>query len=274
MSVFAYLWPIYHSLCLCVKWTEYHSCGLLVAGLSPSLPPSVSPSLSPSVSPSLRLPGYRLIKIVLFLIGFVIGSSLTYFTILSFSSDHFHMTWVPYTAATVSIVVGIICGVLTICIYYIGIFLAGASIGFLLTWFILAAIDIPFFREHIYVPVIGAAVGAVIVGGVSLWIQKWFFMLGTSVLGSFMICWGVDYFLELGTMVYYLLLFAEHRSRLEPCWYSWGMLPLFLACSVAAFLLQALLTGRKYDHRKELQGLSSQFIACCVKSCALREMLQ
>lgn len=198
--------------------------------------------------------GYRLIKIVLFLIGFVIGSSLTYFTILAFVSGSLHETWVPYTAAVVSVVVGVICGVLAICIYYIGIFLAGASIGFLLTWFVLAAINIPFFREHIYVPVIGAVVGAVIIGAISLWIQKWFFMIGTSILGSFMLCWGLDYFLELGSMVYYLLLFAEHRSRLDPCWYSWIMIPLFVATAVAAFIIQAALTGRKYDHRKELRG--------------------
>lgn len=199
--------------------------------------------------------GYRFIKIVLFLIGFVIGSSLTYFTILALVSDNLHETWVPYTAAAVSLVVGIICGVLTICIYYIGIFLAGASIGFLMTWFVLAAINIQFFQEHIYVPVIGAVVGAVIIGVLSLWIQKWFFMIGTAILGSFMLCWGLDYYLELGSMVYYLLLFAEHRSRLDPCWYSWAMIPVFVVTAVGAFIVQALLTGRKYDHRKELQGI-------------------
>ena len=150
--------------------------------------------------------------------------------------------------------VGIICGTLTICGYYLGIFLAGASIGFLMMWFVLAAINIPFFHEHIYVPVIGAVLGAVIVGVLSLWIQKWFFMLGTTILGSFMLCWGIDYNLELGSMVYYLLLFAEHRSRMEPCWYSWVMIPVFVACAVSAFIIQATLTGRKYDHRKELKG--------------------
>jgi hypothetical protein len=205
--------------------------------------------------------GYRLIKIVLFLIGFVIGCSVTYFIILAFSSDHLDQTWVPYTAAGVSVVVGIICGVLTICVYYIGIFLAGASIGFLLTWFVLAAINIPFFREHIYIPVLGAIVGAAIVGGISLWIQKWFFILGTAILGSFMIGWGIDYYVELGSMIYYLLLFAEHRSRLDPCWYSWSMIALFVACAVAALLIQALLTGRKYDHHKELAGW------CCCGKC-------
>jgi hypothetical protein len=205
--------------------------------------------------------GYRLIKIVLFLIGFVIGSSVSYFVILAFVSDGMDQTWVPITAGGVAIVVGIICGALTICLYYIGIFLAGASIGFLLTWFVLAAINIPFFREHIYVPVIGAALGAVAVGIVSLCIQKWFFMLGTSILGSFMICWGIDYYLELGSMVYYLLLFAEHRSKIEPCWYSWVMIPLFVSCAVSAFIIQAALTGRKYDHRKELEGW------CCCGLC-------
>ena len=183
------------------------------------------------------------------------GATLTYFIILAFASGSLHQTWVPYTAAGVSIVVGIICGLLTICIYYIGIFLAGASIGFLLTWFLLAAIDIPFFREHIYVPVIAAIVVAIIVGVISLWIQKWFFMLGTAVLGSFMICWGVDYYVELGSMVYYLLMFAEHRSKMKPCWYSWSMVPLFVAGAVSAFIIQAVLTGRKYNHRKELKGL-------------------
>lgn len=201
--------------------------------------------------------GYRLIKIVLFLIGFVTGGSLTYFIILAFASDSMHEEWVPYTAAGVSIVVGILCGVLTICIYYIGIFLSGASVGFLGTWFILSVIDIAFFREHIYVPIIGAVAGAILIGLMSLWIQKWFFMLGTSLLGTFMLSWGVDYFLELGLMVYYLFLFAEHRSGLEPCWYSWILIPFFIVCAVSAFIVQAALTGKKYNHSKELKGI------CC-----------
>lgn len=162
--------------------------------------------------------------------------------------------------------VGVICGVLTICIYYIGIFLAGASIGFLITWFILAAIDIPFFRTHIYVPVIGAVVGAILIGLLALWIQKWFFMLGTSILGSFMVCWGIDYYIELGSMVYYIFLFAEHRSRLDPCWYSWTMLPLYIVCAVSAFIIQAVLTGRKYDHKKEMKGEECCVLHVCVRA--------
>ena len=145
-------------------------------------------------------------------------------------------------------------GLLTICIYYIGIFLAGGSIGFLVAWVILASINIPFFRDHIYVPIIIAVVVAIVAGIIALVLQKWVFMLGTAILGSFIIAWGLDYYLELGAMVYYLLLFAEHRMDLKPCWYSWTIIPIFFILGLAGFLIQAFITGRKYNHKKELRG--------------------
>ena len=227
--------------------------------LPPSLPPSLPPTLSPSFLLSLPLLGYRLMKIVLFMIGFVIGGALTYFIILAFL-HHRGETWVPWVAGSASVVVGILCGVLTICIYYIGIFLAGGSIGFLIAWFILAAINIPFFRTHIYVPILASVTLAFIVGIIALIIQKWFFMFGTALLGGFKIAWGVDYYLELGSMIYYLLLFAEHRAELNPCWYSWCMIGLFVIVVVIGFIIQATLTGRKYDHKKDLKGEATTIV--------------
>ena len=82
-------------------------------------------------------------------------------------------------------------------------------------------------------------------------------MFGTALLGGFKIAWGVDYYLELGSMIYYLLLFAEHRAELNPCWYSWCMIGLFVIVVVIGFIIQATLTGRKYDHKKDLKGV------CC-----------
>lgn len=145
-------------------------------------------------------------------------------------------------------------GLLTICVYYIGIFLAGGSVGFLVTWFILASINVGFFREHIYVPIIISVVAAIVVGAIALLLQKWFFMLGTAVLGGFIVVWGLDYYLELGSMIYYLFLFAENRSRLKPCWYSWIIIPILIILILAGLLIQVFVTGRKYDHKKEMKG--------------------
>lgn len=200
--------------------------------------------------------GYRLIKIVLFLIGFLIGFAALYLLItgLTYSRPEH---WIPYMALGVAIVAGLLAGLLTICIYYIGIFLAGGSIGFLVTWFILSAINVPFFREHIYVPVLISLAVAIILGIITLILQKWFFMLGTAVLGGFIVVWGFDYYLELGSMIYYLFLFAEHRSNVKPCWYSWIIIPLFIVLIFAGLLIQVFITGRKYDHKKEMKGV------CC-----------
>ena len=200
-------------------------------------------------------PGYRLIRLVLFLIGFVIGGGLAYFLVLAFTYQ-IDETWVFYVAASVALVVGVLCGLLTVLVYYVGVFLVGFCIGLLLTWIILSLIDIEFFQENVWLPVAIAIVVGIVIGIISLkLLQKWFFMLGTTILGSVMIVWGLDYFLELGAMMYYLFLFASDRGNFEPCWYSWFIIPVLVLLLVVAFLVQALVTGRKYDHKKELKGM-------------------
>ena len=161
-----------------------------------------------------------------------------------------------YVAASVALVVGVLCGLLTVLVYYVGVFLVGFCIGLLLTWIILSLIDIEFFQENVWLPVAIAIVVGIVIGIISLkLLQKWFFMLGTTILGSVMIVWGLDYFLELGAMMYYLFLFASDRGNFEPCWYSWFIIPVLVLLLVVAFLVQALVTGRKYDHKKELKGM-------------------
>lgn len=193
-------------------------------------------------------------KIVLFLIGFLIAGSVIYFIILSFTHQ-LTDAWVIYVSIIVPIVAGIVAGVVVILLYYIGIFLAGGSIGFLLSWFILAAIDFELFRTHVYIPIIIAIACGVILGVLTLFVQKWFFIAGTAILGSFMVVWGLDYYVELGSMVYYLVLFAEHRSLISPCWYSWSVIAVFILLVVSGFLVQACVTGRKYNHKKEMKGI-------------------
>lgn len=190
---------------------------------------------------------------MLFLIGFLIGFSVIYFVIIGFTQSR-PENWIPYLALASAMLVGVILGLLTVCIYYIGIFFVGGSIGFLMAWFILGFIDIGFFQDHIYVPIIIAVMMAILVGIIALVVQKWFFMIGTSVFGGFIIAWGLDYYLELGFMAYYLLLFVEHRSQLNPCWYSWCIVPMFIILIVAGLLIQVFLTGRKYDHTKHMKG--------------------
>ena len=190
-------------------------------------------------------------KVNLFLIGFLIGGSFAYFAVLAFLVD-VEADWKLYVSLGVTAVVGTIIGFITIAIYYIGMFLAGGSVGFLITWFLLSAIDIEYFQTHIWIPfLVAIGVGAVC-GIVTLIFQKWPVIIGTSVIGAFLVSWSIDYYLELGLMMYYLLLFAENRSNIKPCWYSWSIVGFFALIALAGFILQAVVTGKKYDHKKDL----------------------
>jgi len=167
---------------------------------------------------------------------------------------HTEGAWLPYVALATAVLIGTAIGFLLVCLYPVGIFLAGASIGFLLIWIIAGCINLPFLRSHLYIPFAVGLLLALIIGIMALVLQKWFFIAGTSVVGAFLVTWGLDYFVELGFMVYYLLLFADNRSALKPCWYSWAIMTQFLVLALVSFLVQSLLTGRKYDHKKDITG--------------------
>ncbi len=190
-------------------------------------------------------------KINLFLIGFLIGGSFAYLGFLAFFVE-VEASWKLYASLGVTVVVGAIVGFITIAIFYIGMFLAGGSVGFLITWFLLSVIDIQYLQSNIWIPFLIAIGVGVVCGIVTLIFQKWPVIVGTSVIGGFLIAWSIDYYLELGLMMYYLLLFAEHRSDIKPCWYSWTIIPLFAVIAVAGLILQGAVTGRKYDHKKDL----------------------
>ena len=175
----------------------------------------------------------------------------------------------------VSGIIGIIAGLLTIGIYYIGLFLAGGSVGFLGTWFLLSVIDIGYFQTHVYIPFIIAIGVGIICGIITLVFQKWLVILGTSVIGAFLLMWSIDYYLELGQMIYFLFLFAEHRSMLKPCWFSWVVLVLFVILLVTGLIVQACVTGRKHDHKKDFENgeREKERDDCLIISYYFRDML-
>ena len=168
--------------------------------------------------------------------------------------------WNLYVYLTVAGVVGAICGVITICVYYIGLFLAGGSVGFLLSWFLLAIINITYFQQHMYIPLLIAVAAGILCGIVTLIFQKWLVIIGTSVIGGFLMAWSIDYYLELGRMVYFLFLFAVQRGSLSLCWFSWLVLAVFVVLVIAGLIVQGAITGRKYNHKEDFKCMSVHLI--------------
>lgn len=195
--------------------------------------------------------GYRLFKYTLFSIGALVGGVIAFYVAYNYlgnEDDAF------YISLGVAIAFGAICGVLIIILYYVGIFLAGAALGGIAAWFVLSVINVDYLQEHRYIPVLILIVVAVIFGIIALFIQKWLVIFATPVIGGLLITTGVDYFLELGRMMQYAFNVMHHIPDTPDCWYSWSVLGLFGIIIIAGILVQIFVTGRKYDHKKDMQG--------------------
>jgi len=197
--------------------------------------------------------GYRLFKCTLFSIGGLVGGVIAFYVTYNYLSHEEH---VFYISLGVAIAFGAICGVLTIILYYIGIFLAGAALGGIAAWFILSIINVDYLQEHRYIPILILIAVAVIFGIIALFIQKWLVLFATPVIGGLLITVGIDYFLELGRMMQYAFNVMRHIPDTPDCWYSWSMLGLLVIIIAAGILVQVFITGRKYDHKKDMRGTS------------------
>ena len=190
-------------------------------------------------------------KYTLFTIGALVGGLTAFYVTYNFLDNEEH---VFYISLGVAIAFGAICGILIILLYYIGIFLAGAALGGVATWFILSVINVDYLQEHRYIPIIILVVVAIIFGLIALYIQKWLILLATPVVGGLLVTAGIDYFVELGRMIEYAFHVMRHVPDTPDCWYSWAMLGVFGAVIISGIFVQIFVTGRKYDHKKDMQG--------------------
>jgi len=194
--------------------------------------------------------GYRLFKYTLFAIGALFGGVVAFYVIYNFLDNEDH---VFYISLGVAAVVGIICGVLVVIFYYIGIFLAGAALGGIATWFLLSIIHVDYLQEHRWIPILILVAVAVIFGIISLFVHKWFLIFSTPVIGGLLVTVAIDYFLELGRMMQYAFNVLRHVPDKPDCWYSWAMLGVLGVIIITGILIQLFVTARKYDHKKDTQ---------------------
>ena len=106
---------------------------------------------------------------------------MAFYVMYNFLDNEDH---VLYISLGVAAVVGIICGVLVVVFYYIGIFLAGAALGGIATWFLLSIIHVDYLQEHRWVPILILLAVAVIFGIIALFIHKWFLLPSSEVYWS------------------------------------------------------------------------------------------
>lgn len=186
--------------------------------------------------------GYRYFKATMFMTGFIFGSLVTYLICLE-------ETLLPVEGKIgVAIGAGILCGLITMLVQYVGLFMTGFHLGFLLA---VAGLVITEWFVHPstkWVP-IGAVFGTGLVFALlGLYFQKGLTMLATAMIGAALMSVAVDYFIEMFMILFYVLDRLKAVESDAVCWFSWIILGLWPLTFVVGAVGQCSVTGKGFNH--------------------------
>ncbi|KAH3715191.1 transmembrane protein 198-like isoform X2 [Dreissena polymorpha] len=192
--------------------------------------------------------GYRCFKMVMFLTGFLFGAILVYLICME------ERTFTPLINAGIALGAGILCGLLTMLVQYVGLFITGFNLGVSVAVCVLILLEQFIHPQTLWIP-IGVLVGTgIIFALVTLRFQKAGTILGSSVFGGILMISCIDYFIEQFMLMFYLK--DRCKAELSPplCWYTWVILGCWPFCSFVGAVTQWKITGKGFNHRNVMQN--------------------
>jgi hypothetical protein len=179
----------------------------------------------------------------MFLTGFIFTSVLLYLVLSSVSV-------LPLEGNIgVALGGGVLIGLLTMLVQYVGLFFTGFQLGAAIGIVILIAVSF-FYNIEIHWIRIAVICGLGLVCAiVTLKFQKGGMILGTSVFGGALMVSCLDYFIEQFAMLTFVW---GQITGIPPglvCWYSWVLLGCWPFCFLVGTVTQWRITGQGYDHR-------------------------
>ncbi|XP_039280804.1 transmembrane protein 198 [Nilaparvata lugens] len=203
--------------------------------------------------------GYRCFKAVMFLTGFVFGSGIVYLICIQ------DKMMPPYCNVGVALSAGLLLGLITMLVQYVGLFMTGFHTGLLLGIAALAFSE-PYYKPPTLLAVIGSLLGSGLLFAIlNLQFQKVLTIIGTCVYGGAIVSGVMDYFVENLAMVGWLWgRVVQRRSSAassvasassasaasEPCWFGWLILGFWPALVMLGLVVQCSITGRGIHHQQ------------------------
>lgn len=188
---------------------------------------------------------------MLFMSGFVVAG------VISFAIAYEELTITPAShlelaAAGIAVGAGLAGGLTIMCLFYVGIFLIGAILGFLIfVFFVIAIHQSAFLVAHLTVTYVMAGIISVGGGVLALFMQKIIIVLSTACAGAFGVMAAVDYFAQEGRALLEIKA-ATSSSITEPaiCWYSYMTFIIWPVFFIGGTVVQFRWTSRNFDHRR------------------------
>lgn len=160
--------------------------------------------------------GYRIFKVILGFIGFILGGTIT----AAFVFGIYHQKII---ALLTGLIGGFIGSALMVALYFIGIFLIGAFLGMVLGAALFAAGNNP---EPAVLLILG-----VIAGVIALIFQKFMIIVSTGFVGAWSVVAGIAHFCGLIDLTNIDKLSRSAGSRIDAllfCWLALGLFGVFV----------------------------------------------
>lgn len=182
----------------------------------------------------------------MFLSGLLFGSAVIF--LLCYKERILDTQLSLEVSAGIALGIGVLCGLVTMLVHSVGLFLTGLLLGLLLATAGLVATEPLYELPSAWVPA-GSLLGSALLGAVlALRWQKAFTVLSTAVFGGAILTLCLDYAVEnlaLGRHVY-------DRLRLAPssplCWCGWAVLATWPVLALMGVLLQWKVTAEGFSH--------------------------
>ncbi|CAB1414598.1 unnamed protein product, partial [Pleuronectes platessa] len=189
---------------------------------------------------------YRCFKAVLFLTGLMFGSVVIF--MLCYKERVMDTQLSVEASVGIGLGIGTLCGLVTMLVRSVGLFMVGLLLGLLLGVASLVVMEEFYHPKTVWVP-LGILLGSgTLFAVLTLQWQCCFVTLSTATFGSAIITVTVDYFIELFALVHYVY----ERLRVAPkkpvCWFTWVILGVWPVLALLGVLIQWKVTAEGFSH--------------------------
>ncbi|KAG7215681.1 hypothetical protein INR49_022036 [Caranx melampygus] len=185
--------------------------------------------------------GYRCFKAVMFLTGLMFGSVVIF---MLCHKERVLDTQLSVEASVgIGLGIGTLCGLVTMLVRSVGLFMVGLLLGLLV-----AVATLP---AALRLGALGVLLGlGMLFAVLTLQWQRLFTTLSTAVFGAAVITVALDYFVEFFALVLYMCERMKAAPGKPVCWLTWVVLGVWPALTLLGVVVQWKVTAEGYSHTK------------------------
>jgi len=181
----------------------------------------------------------------MFLSGFLFGSLVTYIICLE-------ENLLPFEGKIgVAAGAGILCGLITMLVQYVGIFLTGFHLGFLGAVAGLSIAELFVQTTSKWTPITSIFGAGLTCALIALRFRRVATVFATAAIGSTMVTAAVDHFVNASQLLTYAVDRLKAIQSEDPlCWYGWVVVALGPSAFSVGIIVQFCITGKRREHNK------------------------